>query len=57
MREISQYTISQPISTVHTNRLIEDFLAGRVTDHARIAAWWLDKSYVEPMIAEEYKAK
>lgn len=55
MREKSQYEILQPISTVHTTRLIEDFIAGRVTDHASIATWWLDKPYVEPMIPEEYK--
>jgi len=56
MRETSEYVISKPISTIHTARLIEDFLAGTVTDHASIAAWWLDKPYVEPMISEENKA-
>lgn len=55
MSETSKSVISQPISTIHTARLIEDFLAGRVTDHASIASWWLDKPYVDPMIPKEYR--
>ncbi len=55
MRETSKSVIHQPISTIHTAHLIEDFLADRVTDHASIAAWWQDKPYVEPMIPKEYR--
>lgn len=50
MRETSRYVITKPVSTIHTAQLIDDFLAGRVIDHAGMAEWWLDKPYAEPVV-------
>ncbi len=53
MSEKTPYTISKPINTIHTAQLIEDFLTGRITNHAEITKWWLSKSYFSPMIQPE----
>jgi membrane-anchored protein YejM (alkaline phosphatase superfamily) len=53
MRETSQFIIPQPINTIHTANLIDDFLAGKVSNHASIATWWLSKPYSPPIIGAE----
>jgi len=55
IQEKSEYIIKEPLSTIHTTLLIEDFLGGRIREHANIARWWLNKPYVEPFVPERYK--
>jgi hypothetical protein len=50
MHETTRFVITQPVNTIHTAQLIDDFLAEKVTDHASIAKWWLDKPYFDSMI-------
>lgn len=57
IREGSPYSIPQPINTVHTTHLIEDFIAGKVADHAGIVEWWKDKPFYPPMITGEDNQK
>lgn len=38
-----RHALAQPISTVHTAALIEDFLNFKVNSQAEIAAWWAGK--------------
>ncbi|MEJ1963934.1 MAG: hypothetical protein WDO56_21255 [Gammaproteobacteria bacterium] len=37
--------LTEPISTIHTAALVEDFLAGRVATQAEIANWWSNKPF------------
>lgn len=55
MRETSSRAIPQRINTIYTAKLIEDFLAGKITDHASIVLWWADKPYIKPMMPTEIK--
>jgi len=48
MSETSGQVISQPISTIYTQQLIEDFLDGKLSDHANIATWWQNRAFVAP---------
>ncbi|MEX2281182.1 MAG: sulfatase-like hydrolase/transferase [Gemmatimonadota bacterium] len=57
LRETSPHVISQPINTIHTGRLIEDFLAGRVSDHSDIVAWWQYTQYMPPSGVERPAGK
>ncbi len=57
IREASPHSIQQPINTVYTAHLIEDFIAGKVADHAGIVNWWKDKPFHLPVIAGEDKSK
>jgi hypothetical protein len=53
--EQDRFSIDEPISTVNTEALILDFLAGRVTTHAELAGWWRDKPVYPSWIPANFK--
>jgi hypothetical protein len=53
--EQGRFSIDEPISTVNTEALILDFLAGRVTTHAELTDWWRDKPVYPTWIATNFK--
>lgn len=48
-------TLQQPIATVHTEALARDFLSGRITTHAQLAAWWQGQPVFPTWIPDNYK--
>lgn len=43
--------LAQPVSTVHTEKMVLDFLDGKITTESDIAAWWRGQAYDATFIA------
>lgn len=43
--------MDRPVSTVHTAKFIEDYLAGKIKDHSEIAAWWESQIFHPPVVS------
>jgi hypothetical protein len=55
INERSHFEINKPINTVFTAKMIEEFLEGKITDHASIMRWWTEQPYINPMIDKSAK--